>query len=127
MVTTHCWVLYGDTKFITVYSQQAGDPDMLRLPEAAKTIPNVARDKPLPFSYRIWKALRIFRRDDVKFAIKVGGGAAIYALPAFIPSTRPIFAYVYLPYAIGLISLTISASYWRGEWGLVSYMIGVYT
>ncbi|KAF8475692.1 Fusaric acid resistance protein-like-domain-containing protein [Kalaharituber pfeilii] len=80
-------------------------PDMLKLPDATKTIPNVARDKPTPFSYRIWKALRVFRRDDVKFGIKVGGGAAIYALPAFLPSTRPIF------------------SHWRGEWGLVSYMI----
>lgn len=27
---------------------------------------------------RLWKALRVFRRDDTKFAIKVGAGAAIY-------------------------------------------------
>ncbi|KAK6359792.1 hypothetical protein TWF696_000929 [Orbilia brochopaga] len=55
--------------------------------------------------YRIWKALRRFRRDDVKFACKVGLGAAIYASPAYISFTRPMF------------------SYYRGEWGLVSYMI----
>ncbi|KAK6528080.1 hypothetical protein TWF281_009337 [Arthrobotrys megalospora] len=55
--------------------------------------------------YRIWKALRMFRRDDVKFAFKVGVGAAIYALPSYIPLTRPIY------------------SHYRGEWGLVSYMI----
>ncbi|KAK6360551.1 hypothetical protein TWF730_006691 [Orbilia blumenaviensis] len=55
--------------------------------------------------YRIWKALRTFRRDDVKFAFKVGVGAAIYALPSYIPFTRPIY------------------SHYRGEWGLVSYMI----
>ncbi|KAF3919921.1 hypothetical protein AA313_de0201744 [Arthrobotrys entomopaga] len=55
--------------------------------------------------YRIWKALRVFRRDDVKFAFKVGAGAAIYALPSYIPFTRPIY------------------SHYRGEWGLVSYMI----
>ncbi|KAM5479076.1 hypothetical protein McanMca71_007104 [Microsporum canis] len=55
--------------------------------------------------YRLWKALRVFRRDDTKFAIKVGAGAAIYALPSFIPETRPIY------------------SAWRGEWGLLSYML----
>ena len=29
------------------------------------------------FRYRLWKALGIFRREDVKFAIKVGAGAAV--------------------------------------------------
>ncbi|KAL2382616.1 hypothetical protein RJZ90_003121 [Blastomyces dermatitidis] len=61
-----------------------------------------ARDK---LRYRVWKALRIFRRDETKFSIKVGAGAALYALPAFLPSTRPFY------------------SYWRGEWGLLSYML----
>lgn len=55
--------------------------------------------------YRIWKSLAFFRRDETKFALKVGVGAALYALPAFIPSTRPAF------------------SRWRGEWGLLSYML----
>lgn len=55
--------------------------------------------------YRIWKSLRVFRRDDTKFAIKVGTGAALYALPAFLPSTRPVY------------------SHWKGEWGLLSYML----
>ena len=55
--------------------------------------------------FRIWKSLGMFRRDDTKFAIKVGTGAALYALPSFIPSTRPIY------------------SLWRGEWGLLSYML----
>ncbi|KAJ5169325.1 Brefeldin A-sensitivity protein 4 [Penicillium coprophilum] len=44
-------------------------------------------------------------RDDTKYAIKVGAGAAIYALPAFLPSTRPFYGR------------------WRGEWGLLSYML----
>lgn len=55
--------------------------------------------------YRIWCALSFFRRDDIKFAIKVGAGAAIYALPSFLASTRPIY------------------QHWRGEWGLLSYML----
>ncbi|OJJ04565.1 hypothetical protein ASPVEDRAFT_54703 [Aspergillus versicolor CBS 583.65] len=55
--------------------------------------------------YQIWKSIRVFRRDDMKFAIKVGTGAALYALPSFIPSTRPFY------------------SHWRGEWGLLSYML----
>ncbi|EXJ86329.1 hypothetical protein A1O3_03280 [Capronia epimyces CBS 606.96] len=45
------------------------------------------------------------RRDDIKFAIKVGLGAMLYALPSFLPSTRPVY------------------SHWRGEWGLLSYML----
>ena len=55
--------------------------------------------------YRIWQYLSFFRRDDIKFAIKVGIGAALYALPSFMKSTRPIY------------------QHWRGEWGLLSYML----
>ncbi|KAH8704729.1 transcriptional regulator of RNA polII, SAGA, subunit-domain-containing protein [Talaromyces proteolyticus] len=55
--------------------------------------------------YRIWKSLSFFRRDETKFALKVGVGAALYALPSFHYATRPIF------------------TYWRGEWGLLSYML----
>jgi hypothetical protein len=57
-----------------------------------------------PWTWKIYRKLRIFRRDDVKFAIKVGIGALLYSLPAFLRVTRPFFVY------------------WRGEWGLVSYM-----
>ncbi|KAF8422669.1 Fusaric acid resistance protein-like-domain-containing protein [Tirmania nivea] len=84
---------------------QAKLPDMLKPLAHTKTLPNMVQDHPVPFSYRIWKALKVFRRNDVKFGIKVGGGAALFALPAFLESTRPMF------------------SHWRGEWGLVSYMI----
>ncbi|RPA99882.1 hypothetical protein L873DRAFT_1682405 [Choiromyces venosus 120613-1] len=70
-----------------------------------ETIPNVAPEVGVPFTYKVWKALSLFRRHNVRFSIKVGVGAALYALPAFIPQTRPIY------------------SHWRGEWGLVSYMI----
>lgn len=55
--------------------------------------------------YRLWKALHIFRREDTKFAIKVGAGAALYALPSFLAATRPFY------------------SHWRGEWGLLSYAL----
>ena len=56
-------------------------------------------------SYRVWKAIGFLRRDDTKFAIKVGVGAALYALPSFLVSTRPIY------------------QHFRGEWGLLSYML----
>ena len=49
--------------------------------------------------------MAFLRYDDTRYAIKVGLGAALYALPAFIPETRPIY------------------SHWRGEWGLLSYML----
>lgn len=58
-----------------------------------------------PFTHRIYRTLRFLRRDDVRFAIKVGVGAALFALPSFLASTRPFY------------------SHWRGEWGLVSYMV----
>jgi len=56
-------------------------------------------------SYRIWRSTAILRREDVKYAIKVGLGAILYAMFSFIPSTRPVYAR------------------WRGEWGLLSYML----
>ncbi|KAJ5836386.1 hypothetical protein N7447_002412 [Penicillium robsamsonii] len=52
-----------------------------------------------------WRYLGFFRADEVKFALKVGTGAVIYALPAFISWMRPYYLF------------------WRGEWGLLSYML----
>jgi Fusaric acid resistance protein-like len=57
------------------------------------------------FFHQLWTKLSVFRRDDTKFAIKVGIGAALFALPSYIDRTRPVYAH------------------WRGEWGLVSYML----
>ena len=57
------------------------------------------------FNYRVWRAFGGLRRDDTKFAIKVGVGAALYAMPSFITELRPFY------------------SHWRGEWGLLSYML----
>lgn len=59
----------------------------------------------MSLTYKLWRALALLRQDKVKFSIKVGVGAALYSLPAFIQATRPTFCL------------------WRGEWGLVSYMI----
>ena len=72
-----------------------------------RTIPNVVLppEAKIPITYRLWKALGALRQDHIKFSVKVGVGAALYALPAFIPATRPTF------------------TLWRGEWGLVSYMV----
>lgn len=58
-----------------------------------------------PVSVRIWRALSFLRREDIRFAVKVGIGAILYATISFIPSTRPFY------------------SRWRGEWGLLSYML----
>ncbi|KAJ9635587.1 hypothetical protein H2204_005761 [Knufia peltigerae] len=55
--------------------------------------------------HKIYDASAYFRREDVKFSVKVAVGAVLYALPSFLPSTRPIY------------------SHWRGEWGLLSYML----
>ena len=46
----------------------------------------------------LWRTFRVFVRDDVKFAIKVGVGASLYASPSFFTYTRPFY------------------QHWRGEW-----------
>ncbi|KGO71587.1 Brefeldin A-sensitivity protein 4 [Penicillium italicum] len=78
-----------------------------RLPVNVQTLkaPSANDTTKQRLGYRLWKCLGFFRRDDTKYAIKVGAGAAIYALPAFLPSTRPFYGR------------------WRGEWGLLSYML----
>ncbi|KAF2027879.1 hypothetical protein EK21DRAFT_70963 [Setomelanomma holmii] len=58
-----------------------------------------------PLSYRAWVALSVFRRDDLKYAVKVGIGAILYAMWSFINGTRELYGH------------------WRGEWGLLSYML----
>ncbi|EJT80423.1 hypothetical protein GGTG_00422 [Gaeumannomyces tritici R3-111a-1] len=54
---------------------------------------------------RLLRFLRRCGRDDVRFGLKVGIGAMLWAMFAFIPATRPTYAH------------------WRGEWGLLSFMI----
>jgi hypothetical protein len=58
-----------------------------------------------PITYRMWLRLSVFRRDDIKYACKVGIGAVLYAMWAFVPETRELYGH------------------WRGEWGLLSYML----
>ena len=83
--------------------------DVSRSPNATRKTASCIKSRKthqdIPYSYRLWRSLRFFRRDDIKYAIKVGTGAALYALPSFVPSTRPIY------------------QHWRGEWGLLSYML----
>jgi Fusaric acid resistance protein-like len=61
--------------------------------------------KKRPISTRIWRSLRFLCQEDIRFACKVGIGAILYATISFIPSTRPFY------------------QHWRGEWGLLSYML----
>ncbi|KAJ8123323.1 hypothetical protein O1611_g9621 [Lasiodiplodia mahajangana] len=53
----------------------------------------------------IWRFLNFISRDDIRFGLKVGIGATLYAMFAFIPETMEIYRH------------------WRGEWGLLSFMI----
>ena len=41
------------------------------------------------FRLKLWKALRVFRRDDTRFAIKVGAGAALYVRVPLELLSRP--------------------------------------
>ncbi|KAK5987464.1 putative C26F1.08c-like protein [Cladobotryum mycophilum] len=53
------------------------------------------------------RVMRFITREDILFGIKVGIGAVLWAMFAFIHATRPVY------------------QHWRGEWGLLSYMIVV--
>ncbi|KAI1362143.1 ribosomal protein L19 [Xylaria arbuscula] len=53
----------------------------------------------------IYRFLNFLARDDIRFGLKVGIGATLYAMFAFIPETMEIYRH------------------WRGEWGLLSFMI----
>ncbi|KAF2670842.1 hypothetical protein BT63DRAFT_453207 [Microthyrium microscopicum] len=77
-------------------------PHLIKHPREQKIVKN--RDESHR-SVQVWKLLAPLRREDIKYAIKVGTGAVIYAMFSFIPATRPIYAL------------------WRGEWGLLSYML----
>ncbi|ODV67004.1 hypothetical protein HYPBUDRAFT_109294 [Hyphopichia burtonii NRRL Y-1933] len=57
------------------------------------------------YSYELWKALKVFRRTDVQFGIRVGLGAFCLSFFAFYPKTKEVF------------------NNWRGEWALVIYCI----
>jgi hypothetical protein len=56
-------------------------------------------------SQRVLRTIRKLARDDIRFGLKVGFGAALWAAFAFVPSTRDTY------------------QHWRGEWGLLSFMI----
>ncbi|KAM7199534.1 Fusaric acid resistance protein-like domain containing protein [Naviculisporaceae sp. PSN 640] len=56
-------------------------------------------------SQKILLVLRKLARDEIRFGLKVGIGAALWAMFAFIPQTRDTY------------------QHWRGEWGLLSFMI----
>ncbi|KAF4301294.1 ribosomal protein l19 [Botryosphaeria dothidea] len=80
------------------------------IPEVARrpSHPAQAAEKPrrkARLLYRIYRSSAFLRREDIKYAIKVGIGAILYAMWSFIPETRPTY------------------SHWRGEWGLLSYML----
>ncbi|KAK3941241.1 Fusaric acid resistance protein-like-domain-containing protein [Diplogelasinospora grovesii] len=56
-------------------------------------------------SRRILRLARKLSADEIRFGLKVGIGAALWAMFAFIPQTRDTY------------------QHWRGEWGLLSFMI----
>ncbi|TDZ26806.1 Uncharacterized protein Cob_v000217 [Colletotrichum orbiculare MAFF 240422] len=56
-------------------------------------------------SQQMLKCLRVLARDDIRFGVKVGIGAMAWAACAFLPATKDTY------------------KHWRGEWGLLSFMI----
>ena len=94
--------LLGETNTGHVSSNQA---DPLKQKSTSMADKQSTERQKLYWNYRLWRIFAPLRRDDIKFAIKVGIGAALYALPSFLASTRSFY------------------QHWRGEWGLLSYML----
>ncbi|KAH7161043.1 Fusaric acid resistance protein-like-domain-containing protein [Dactylonectria macrodidyma] len=57
------------------------------------------------FWQKLSELFKKMARDDIQFGLKVGIGAALWAMLAFIEETRELY------------------NEWRGEWGLLSFMI----
>ncbi|KAK0720615.1 Fusaric acid resistance protein-like-domain-containing protein [Lasiosphaeris hirsuta] len=66
-------------------------------PQASKVVATL--------SQRFLRLLRKLARDDIRFGIKVGLGGSLWAALSFLPQTRELY------------------QHWRGEWGLLSFMI----
>jgi len=74
------------------------------MPKLKETPPKPATKRG-KLKYRIWKNLEKLRKPEIKYAIKVGVGATLLALPAFTEEWREMYAH------------------WRGEWALLSYFV----
>lgn len=66
---------------------------------------NSKRKRMERFSFKLWKGLKMFRRIDVQFGIRVGLGAFCLSIFAYNPVTKHTF------------------NVWRGEWALTIYCI----
>ncbi|ODV90972.1 hypothetical protein CANCADRAFT_31772 [Tortispora caseinolytica NRRL Y-17796] len=62
------------------------------------------------FGFVVWKGLRYFRHNDVKFGLKVGLGAIILGAPAVIPSTREVYQHWHLEWAVVTYSIMMNMS-----------------
>ncbi|KAF2147466.1 uncharacterized protein K452DRAFT_217473 [Aplosporella prunicola CBS 121167] len=82
-----------------------GMPNPARRASVAVNSPSKLEKRSHRMAFNLWVRLGFFRREDIKYAIKTGIGAILFAMWAYIPETRPYY------------------SHWRGEWGLLSYML----
>ena len=67
--------------------------------------PSAESDNGRKYYPYLWRAFGFLRKEDIRFAIKVGLGAILWAMFSFIRTTRGFYFH------------------WRGEWGLLSYML----
>lgn len=57
------------------------------------------------YGYKLWAFLKLFKRTDIQFGIRVGLGAFVLSVFAFYPRTKILF------------------NTWKGEWSLTIYCI----
>lgn len=92
--------------FKKVTAERSRRPPTFPVPvQKYKETPPQPNTTPGALKYRIWKNLEKLKKPEIKFAVKVGVGAVLLALPAFTQQWRDLY------------------THWRGEWALLSYFV----
>ncbi|KAI9787522.1 MAG: hypothetical protein M1839_000052 [Geoglossum umbratile] len=71
-----------NSEYQRLHSDETSEPDLVRTqpsPRDTSSTAPIVNLKQRGIKYRLWEIIRWFHRDDKRFAVKVGVGAAIYA------------------------------------------------
>lgn len=124
------WLLWWKTgaeedrnKAIRLFESTEAADSLMRTRQRSVSVPDGSAAVPAPVDLRTWynapdlnkilawswrnisALFKKMARDDIQFGLKVGIGAALWAMLAFLEETRELY------------------TEWRGEWGLLSFII----
>jgi hypothetical protein len=91
--------------YLCAYVERKRRPSVYKMPVQHKEKPKEPKSRHGALNYRLWKFFEKLRKPEIKFAVKVGVGSILLALPAFTETYGELYAH------------------WRGEWALLSYFV----